>query len=263
LDSKAVPFKSPGPFDGSSSNTMLTWSQGPTTSGSLWLVAESPRKCVFEAPSHITGPAELTLNERGVATKTTYRNVGVALTAPRTQLLKGESTTLTIQVTGLQGITQSIPLHLVKGGVVRMEGGDNQTKAIKPDEVKKDGTYSTTRKITGQQAGGFSVTATIVVFDVCLQDPSNGNALALNLDTGDYLLCPGPSGSVASGLGIATRRGCSFTLQPETGDNRAQIRINTCSRQGSATAQLGSGKKTCTITDRNISNNTCTCTSRF
>jgi len=184
----------------------------------------------------------------------------VLLSAPKTQLLKGESTTVTVVVSGLQDITQSIPLHLVKGGVVRMEGGDSQTKVIKPDEVKRGGTYSITRKITGQQAGGFSVTASVVVFTTCLQDET-GNALTLNLDTGDYLFCPAQGRTPLSGFGIATRRGCIVTLTPDQGETRAQVRIDTCSKQGSATVQVGSAKRTFTITDRNLSDNTCVCTS--
>ena len=88
------------------------------------------------------------------------------MTVPKTSLLKGERTTLSIKVSGLQGITEPVPLHVVKGGVVSLQGGNVQTILIKPGDVKRDGTYRITRTITGQQAGGFSVTVTVVTKDV-------------------------------------------------------------------------------------------------
>jgi len=190
-----------GPFDGNSSNTMLKWcinltpacEQNPSTGGVIAPMAESPRKLVFAAPINVTGPIEIQLKEGNTETKGTSRNVGVDLSAPKTSLLKGESTTLAIHVSGLQGITEPVPLHLTKDGVVTMQGGDVQTISIKPAEVQSNGTYTTTRTITGVQTGVWNATATVVVFDFCLQDDTNGNLLTFSSTTGDYVFCQGRS----------------------------------------------------------------------
>jgi hypothetical protein len=186
-----------GPFDGNSSNTTLNWcinltpacEQNPSTGGVIAPLAESPRKAVFHAPANVSGPMDISLKEGAKETKGTFRNVGVNLTAPKTRLLKGESTELKVEVQGLQGITQPVPLHLTKGGVVTMQGGDMQTMSIKPAEVQSNGTFATTRTITGVQSGVWNATATVVVFDVCLQDDNNGNAIIFSSETGDYVFC--------------------------------------------------------------------------
>jgi hypothetical protein len=161
--------------------------------GLIQPLAESPRKIVFKAPTNVIGPIELYLKEGNKVTKGTYRNVGVNLTAPKTSLLKGESTELRVEVTGLQGITEPVPLHLTKGGVVTMQGGDVQTMSIKPAEVQSNGTFTTMRTVTGVQTGVWNATATIVVFDFCLQDDNNGNSLTFSSTTGDYIFCQGRS----------------------------------------------------------------------
>lgn len=187
------PIEIPGPFDGDSANTQLH-----AGDRDLPILAESPRKAVFRAPTNTSGPMELTLNERGKETKGTFRNIGVNLSAPKTNLMKGESTTVTVRVEGLQGIPGAVPLHLTKGGVVTMQGGDNQTMMIQPSDVQANGTYTTTRTITGQQAGVFNVTATVVVFRMCLQDDHNGNVLIFNAETGDFAFCQGRSSLVGA-----------------------------------------------------------------
>src|SRR6266850_1435163 len=182
-----------GPFDGNFDNTKLTIGGQPMTP-----LAESPRQVVVQSPSNVTGPAEITVKEGDKEAKGTFRNLGVNLTAPKTSLKKGESTELHVEVQGLQGIAEPVPLHLTKGGVVTMQGGDSQTMSIKPSEVQANGTFTTTRTITGVQNGGWIATATVVVFDHCLQDDNNGNTLIFSSETGDYRFC-----SFAPGLNIA------------------------------------------------------------
>ena len=167
-----------GPFNGNSSNTILNWSaissevtDFPTNtenvSGGFSLIdgkpiAESPRKAVFQCPTNVAGPIRITLTEGNTKATGTFRNVGVNLSAPKTNLVKGERTTLTIQVTGLQGIKEPVPLKLESHGVITMEGGMYQQFMIQPSQVSADGRYSTTRGITGVQTGAWGATATVV-----------------------------------------------------------------------------------------------------
>src|SRR5258708_4303432 len=102
-----------GPFDGNSSNTQLNWTRPRSAvqdfekntenvSGGFGLLAESPRKAVFSAPTNVTRPVEISLKEGNQETKGTYRNVDVKLTARKTSLMKGESTELHPEIQGLQ-----------------------------------------------------------------------------------------------------------------------------------------------------------------
>jgi hypothetical protein len=175
-----------GSFDGKSDNTGLTVGGQTVTP-----LAESPRKVVFENPTNVTGPVGISVNEGGKETMGTFHNVGVNLTAPKTSLKKGESTELHVEVSGLQGISQPVPLHLTNGGAVTMQGGNTQTMSIKPAEVQSSGIYTTTRTITGVEAGVWNATATVVVFDFCLQDDNNGSVLTFSSTTGDFILCQG------------------------------------------------------------------------
>lgn len=113
-----------GPFDGDVSNT--TVSLGPAGSTMpdfernresegfrvIRPLAESPRKTVFEVPRDAVGPAELMLKERNRTSLGQYRNIGVRLSAPKTNLLKGEQTELKVNVVGLEGIKTAVPLQL-------------------------------------------------------------------------------------------------------------------------------------------------------
>jgi vacuolar-type H+-ATPase subunit E/Vma4 len=211
------PFVIPGPFDGDSSNTSFNWTPvgSDNALSGFNVIAESPRKAVFAAPTDVAGPLEVNLKEGGRETSGQFRNVGVNLSAPKTSLLKGESTTLKIEVSGLQGITEPVPLHLVKGGVVTMQGGDVQSMTIKPAEVQSNGTFTTTRTITGVQTGVWNATATVVVFDTCLEDDGDPlRVLLFSVTTGDYIFCPGRgnvAGTNPSPLSTLNFGGTDFT----------------------------------------------------
>ncbi len=151
------PLEIAGPFDGNRNTTEVRLNGQPAR-----VLAESPTGCVVESPNQNFGPTEITVKEGDVEAKGSCRNLGVRLTAPKTSLLRGETTVLTITVEGLKGIQQNVPLLLQKQGVVSMEGGDTQTVQIRPQDVRADGTFETRRTLTGLQAGSFGVTATVI-----------------------------------------------------------------------------------------------------
>ena len=95
-------------------------------------------------------------------------------------------------------------------------------------------------------------------FDTCIQDESNGNLLQINTTTGEYQFT-NCSGLSLSGTGTITRRGGFITLQQASGDRRVMAKIDTSINKATATIQLLSQGLTLSITDRNISNNTCAC----
>jgi len=104
--------------------------------------------------------AEVQAPLRGTVVATgTYRNVAVRLSAPLTNLLSGQRTTLTVTVSGVEGLKETLPLRLSNQSpdVVRMEGGEEQILCVRPDEVGTTGTWTKTRGLTGVRAGGFSI----------------------------------------------------------------------------------------------------------
>lgn len=151
------PLEIVGPFDGQMNTTEVKLGGQPAR-----LLAESPNSCIVQSPDQNFGPTEITVKEGNTESKGSCRNLGLRLAAPKTSLLKGESTVLTVTVEGLKGIQQDVPLLLQKEGVVSMEGGDTQTVQIRPTDVRADGTFETKRTLTGLQAGAFGVTATVI-----------------------------------------------------------------------------------------------------
>ncbi len=154
-----------------------------------------------------------------------------------------------------------------------MQGGDVQTMSIKPAEVNASGIYTTNRTITGLQAGAWNATATVVVFDVCLQDDKTGDRLQFNSTSGDYIFCVFPTvvagdpgrvsipwyGITTSDTGSVGWNGCTITLQHNSTDGRVTAQMDRCAQTGSATVQPASSKTKFTITDRDTRNNTCAC----
>jgi hypothetical protein len=146
-----------GPFDGNSDNT-----QCAVGGISCRIVAESPRQVLVQIPAEPAGQATLSIGEDKTTTSGPFRNIGVDLSAPKTSLMKGEKTTVGVQVTGLAGITNALTLQLVTTGAVNMDGGNTQTVQISPSQVGPDGKASLTRTITGIQPGPFNVTANVL-----------------------------------------------------------------------------------------------------
>ena len=137
-------------------------------------LAESPRSLVLQNTSEVAGPTNFEGQENGVAMQCPFRNIGVNLSAPKLNLIRGETTTLRVVVTGLGGLSgdQSLDLENTSPSVISLGGGDKQRFIIRPAEVQPSGTYSTDRTLTGIMAGGFGVTATVRWTDVCKQ-PAN------------------------------------------------------------------------------------------
>jgi hypothetical protein len=101
----------------------------------------------------------------------------------------------------------------------------------------------------------------VTVFSLCLQDETNtGNFVLINALTGDYsFYCNGVP--VASGRGTLNVRGCIGSIDHNKGDRRVHIQWDTtaASGKGAGTAiiQLGPNNTVCQITDKDMSNNSC------
>lgn len=95
-------------------------------------------------------------------------------------------------------------------------------------------------------------------FDMCLQDDSAGAWLQFNSTSGNYVFanCAGLS---IGGFGTLTKRGGAVTLQDFSADRKVVAKIDSTVNKGSAGIQIYSQGTTFTISDRNTTNNTCTC----
>lgn len=130
----------------------------------ILILAESPRKTVVFNTRPQTGSTEIEVNEHGQVVKREIRILGIKLTAQKTGLLKGEQTTLHVEVSGLDGVKEPVPLRLENKttSVLTMGTANVEHLTIKPAEVQAGGTYKTDRTLTGIQVGDFLIEGTVV-----------------------------------------------------------------------------------------------------
>jgi 6-phosphogluconolactonase len=95
--------------------------------------------------------------------------------------------------------------------------------------------------------------------DFCIQDESTRDVLRINITTGAYQLTRCSSGFTAGGTGVLSKRGCTLTLQDSRNDRRITATIDTCQNKATAAIQIFTQGNTFTLTDRNTTNNTCSC----
>lgn len=95
-------------------------------------------------------------------------------------------------------------------------------------------------------------------FDLCVQDDSSTGVLKLNSTTGDYEFT-NCAGVVLGGTGALRIKGCSMSLEDIRPDRRLLAKMDRCSMKATASLQVFAQGRTFSITDRNTSNNTCSC----
>jgi hypothetical protein len=121
-------------------------------------------------------------------------------------------------------------------------------------------TGSTTVTCTATDAAGNTANCSfsVIVFDVCLQDDSNSNTVLLfNSQTGAYKFCC--QGTVYTGTGTVSVRGCVITLSHNNANRRLTASIDKTQFKGTASLQSPPGVIKCTIMDKDTRNNSCNC----
>ncbi|MFY9574681.1 MAG: DUF4394 domain-containing protein [Blastocatellia bacterium] len=122
---------------------------------------------------------------------------------------------------------------------------------------------TTTVTCTATDATGNTATCsfTISTFSFCLQDETNpSNFVFVNATTGDYVfVCGGVT--IATGRGVLNRKECIGTIDDSKGDRRVHIQWDTSANgntgAGTATVQVTPNITRCSITDKKMTNNTC------
>lgn len=156
------PLPISGAFDGDLTTT------GVSVGGqAAEVLAESPRQVVARTPTGATGPTEVTVSEGGsLVASGTVNVVGLALDAPRLHLQRGERTSVTVEVRGLQDLPPSaFPVHLElvnrSPRVVRLVEVEGQrlVETLGRGNVGPDGTFRRTLPLAGVAVGSYAITA--------------------------------------------------------------------------------------------------------
>ncbi len=127
------------------------------------------------------------------------------------------------------------------------------------------GITSVTCTATDSSGNTAQCTFSVTAFSFCLQDETSpGNVVLVNALTGDFSFCCGGV-PIASGRGILTTHGCIGTIDAGKGDRQVHIQWDTSANnglgEGTAYVQKLSNKTICQITDKNMANNSCQCSS--
>lgn len=129
----------------------------------ILILSESPRKKVALNTSDSQDATQIEVGERGQITSGEMSILDIKLAMGKQNLLRGEQTTLVLEVTGLEDLREDLPLHLENRtpNTLTMESADVQEIKIKPAEVQPGGRYATQRTLTGLQVGASFIVATV------------------------------------------------------------------------------------------------------
>lgn len=150
-----------GIFDGNMVNTSLTINEEKAA-----LLAESPSQLYFTTTASQTGPATVMCTENG-KTQTSISNLlKLDLTADKTNLRRGQQTQIHIQISGLEGLKENVPVTITNTSpsVITLEGGNTQQLTIVPSKNAAAGVFTISRNIHSIKNGGFSVSVTVSPF---------------------------------------------------------------------------------------------------
>ena len=144
----------PGNFDGSRDNSQLML--GETE---LPILAESPGGLVTMIPGEISGRQTLSVTENGETFEKELHVFRLDMAVDAATLRKGQSTSLHVSVSGLEGITLPVTVEIenLSPANISLPGGNYQELVISPAEVSPTGTYHHTLPILATASGGFTV----------------------------------------------------------------------------------------------------------
>lgn len=161
------PVALPGSFDADFATTNARVNGNP-----MEVLLETQDRAVVSIPVETRGPAVISMNEGGVERSYPVHAASVAMSAPKTNLRRGEKTVVSVRVEGLQGIESPATLVLRNHSPqhVRLDGGEAESIAIGPSEVNAQGVWEATRTVTGVAPGAFTLTGDVVPPMLCAAD---------------------------------------------------------------------------------------------
>jgi hypothetical protein len=111
-------------------------------------------------PGRTPGATVLRVSEGGVERQFPFRTLAVGLATPKSVLKRGERTTLSVRVDGLAPPNEAEPvrLTLVASQSIRLENGNSQTIALRPDA---SGRATFERQVTALATGAYQISAQV------------------------------------------------------------------------------------------------------
>lgn len=164
------PIQCRGPFDGDFNNSSVK-----VAGKELVKLCESPRKLVAECLNNSQGTTVIEMREGNVVASAKFTVLAVDLKCGLTDIERGKSTTLTVTVFGLDGISEPANLEInnLAPNIVRLDGGDKQTVKLE----KQTGNWTKTINVSSVRSGPFSFVAWVLeppIINVTYFQPSGG-----------------------------------------------------------------------------------------
>ncbi|MCC7435666.1 MAG: hypothetical protein IT363_13345 [Methanoregulaceae archaeon] len=163
------PVQISGAFDGDSSNTRVS-----VGGVAAIVVAESPRSSICLSGVRAQGPVKIEGNEAGRKFNLTSVCTNLRLTTGQRTMLKGQRTTLRVDVTGLASVPESeyplsLELHNLSPTVVSMSGpaGNDRAFSIQFTDVKQ-GVWSRSFDVVALADGPYLISG--ILFGVKIHD---------------------------------------------------------------------------------------------
>jgi photosystem II stability/assembly factor-like uncharacterized protein len=111
----------------------------------------------------------------------------------------------------------------------------------------------------GTSGGGvFSIRVNDISFDLCVEDDNNSGILQINSLTGEYKFT-NCGGLTLEGTGTLTKKRGILTLEDNVNDRRVLVKHDMNSNKATASIRILSQAVNLSITDRNTTNNLCSC----
>jgi hypothetical protein len=127
------------------------------------LIAQSPRKIVFQAPPGLGGRTTISVKSGPLSAEGPFYALGLQLSTSQANLLRGQTAVMIAQVSGLEDLQDPAQMTILNRDptVVLIEGGVAQTVSIPPSAVRPDGTFQTTRTLTGAGRGNYDISVIV------------------------------------------------------------------------------------------------------
>lgn len=141
-----------GEFDGNFGNSEIK-----IGGKAVMMLAESPRKLVFECPTDVVGPTSIDLAENGHHKRSHFSNLAIKVSLLQEEISKGQFSSVLIKVDGLTGLPDPVPIRVVNRTpqVVSLAGGDGQLLYVSA----KSGSAEHSLRVRAISSGKFSVVA--------------------------------------------------------------------------------------------------------
>jgi len=153
------------------------------------ILAVSETTVFFKTPSELSGKVPLNYKNDSINLDKELNVLQLNLSAEKLNLSRGETTKLNIEVSGLDGLDEEVPITIINNSPsnISLEGGNNQEISIQSD----GDVYQINQTIRATQGGSFSVSVTI-------KPPSEDNSSEENdeplcnciIDDYSYLINP-------------------------------------------------------------------------